>query len=80
MAQIAGLWWLWLLIMVAAGGYAIFNQIRRMKGMLGGAKTGDVDQAFGAFGKGLAGLVISGFVAMIAGILLVIAVLFAITH
>lgn len=80
MAQIAELWWLWLLIMAAAGGYGLFNQVRRMKGMFDGAKEGDVEQSFGAFGKGLGGLVVSGFIAMVAGILLVIAVLFAVTH
>jgi hypothetical protein len=76
MAGIAGLWWLWLIIMILAGGYALFNQVRRIQGMTG---EGDQDP-FTAFRAGLGTLVVAGFIGSVSGLLLLIAVLYNIFH
>ena len=74
MAFIALYWWLWLLLTAVFSGYTLFNQLKRMKGMLRGVQQGDVGKAFSSFGSGIATLVVSGLLAGVSGVLLLISI------
>lgn len=72
MQMIGNLWWLWLISLAVFGAYVVFNQIRRIKGMV---NSDNVEQALDCVGKGITTMY--GSVALVAlnGILLTIAVL-----
>lgn len=72
MQFIASYWMLWLILMVAFGGYALHNQLRRMKQVL----SMDVEGA----SNGLGALMVSGLLASASGVLLLIAIIVNIMH
>lgn len=75
MEFIATYWYLWLVIMVVSGGYAICNQITRMKGFADSAIEHDAGSMFKGFFSNIVSLGISALIAWTGGILLLIAVI-----
>ncbi len=77
MAFIGTTWWLWLILMVGFGGYAFYNQIRRMKGMKGMMSNGiemDIEGSFKSFFKGVAPMVVASALSSLAGLLFIISI------
>jgi len=75
MSFVGAYWWLWLVIFLVSGGYAMFNQLKRMKGMMNKGLSGDVKGAAGSFFSGVKSMIVAGLISSGAGILLAIAVL-----
>ncbi len=75
MAFIAGHWLLWLVLMIVFGGYALYNQLKRMKGMMKKGLSLDVDGAFGSFFSGTGYFVVAGVLGSGSGMLLLISVI-----
>lgn len=68
-------WWAWLIGMVIFGGYAIYNQVKRIKGMMVGGFSRDINLAFSSFRSGILSMVVSLVIAGISSILLLLSVI-----
>jgi hypothetical protein len=76
MQFIADNWLVWLICMILFGGHVMYNQARRMKGVLSSMRKDDsMNETTKAFSNGLGSLVVSGFLGWLNGVLLVIAIL-----
>lgn len=71
MEFLAKTWGLWLVIAVVCYGYALFNQLRRMKRMM----DSDFDDGFKGFLKGVASMILAGLAGTVSFILFVVGVI-----
>lgn len=75
MEMIGTYWWVWLLATLVFGGYVLYNQIRRIRGMMKNGMSGDMDKAFSSFHAGIVPLVVSALLVSVAGGLLLFSIL-----
>ncbi|MBI4118137.1 MAG: hypothetical protein HY455_01170 [Parcubacteria group bacterium] len=75
MEAIGTYWWVWLLGWALCLAYLVFNQLRRMNGMLGGIWRADARGAVRSFQQGLFGMVIAGGAGTLCIVLFIVAVL-----
>ncbi|MDO8521478.1 MAG: hypothetical protein Q7S52_05160 [bacterium] len=79
MQFIASYWYLWLILMIVFGGYAMYNQLRRMKSMTR-SFFGSNSAAEGLVGvhqsffSGMGKMIVAGVIASISSFLLLIAI------
>ena len=72
MEFIATYWYIWLVIMVIGYGYALSNQLRRMKGMMTSPFAAGI--AENTFFKGIGKMVVAGAIGIGGMVLLAIAI------
>ncbi len=75
MAFIASHWLLWLVVFFVSCGYALYNQVKRMRGMINNGLSFDVEGAFGAFSSGTGSLAVVWVFSVASGALLLLSVI-----
>lgn len=76
MEFIAQHWYLWLILMLGGYGYAMFNQVRRMKGMVSNPASVFTGGEDNAFTDGLGSLALAGIAGFVGMVLLGLSVFF----
>jgi len=64
MEFIGAYWWLWLVLMIVFGGYAIHKQHKMMKGMMDESLSRDARGMFTAMFSGMGFVILTGSLAM----------------
>jgi len=80
MELISSLWWLWLILIIVCTAYALYNQVKRIKGMAKQGLSGNVDGAFNSFSSGLGAMIFAGGLASVSFLLLLLAIIFKLIH
>ncbi len=71
MQTVVDLWWLWLVLAVVLMGYALVNQVLRIKRIANGRVFSDPS----SFGKGMVSFVLAGFGGGVSMLLFVVSVI-----
>lgn len=72
---IGAYWWLWLVVMVVFGAYALYNQLKRVKGIVNKGFSGDMGGALGSFQSGIGSFIVASVLTSGSGILLLLSII-----